>query len=471
MSAPKLWGGRFQAQTASSVEAFTESISFDWRLWRYDIQGSIAHAEALAACGLLTKVEHEAIVEGLGQIEKDIESGALEPRTDLEDVHMNIEAALTDRIGDPAKKLHTGRSRNDQVALDVRLWARDAIRALCNGIRRCQSTLVSQAEGHASAVMPAFTHLQHAQPVLVAHYLLAHVEALDRDHQRLEDCLVRVNVLPLGAGAIAGSTLPIDRRIAARRLGFGDISANSIDTVSDRDHLCELAFCASLIVLHLSRLCEDWILWASSEFRFIEIDDAYCTGSSMMPQKKNPDVAELIRGKTGRVCGALVSLLTMLKGTPSGYNRDFQEDKPPLFESVDTAQACLQMAAEMVEHTRFDTARMLAATEVGHLDATALADYLVRKGTPFREAHGIVGQLVTKCLAEDTQLRQLPLDALQALCPAIADDVFDCLGAGNVVRKYHTLGSSAPGLVAEQTTKWKTTLTQQAADAGGTASV
>ena len=471
MSPSKLWGGRFQAQTASSVEAFTESISFDWRLWRYDIQGSIAHAAALAEAGLLTTVEHEAIVEGLCQIRKDIESGALEPRADLEDVHMNIEAALTERIGEPAKKLHTGRSRNDQIALDVRLWARDAIRALHQGVRDCQSALVAQAESQASAIMPAFTHLQHAQPVLVAHYLLAHVEALDRDHGRLSNCLARVNVCPLGAGAIAGTTLPIDRRLAARQLGFDDVSANSIDTVSDRDHLCELAFAASLIVLHLSRLCEDWILWASSEFRFIEIDDAYCTGSSMMPQKKNPDIAELNRGKVGRASGSLVSLLTMLKGTPSGYNRDFQEDKPPLFESVDTAQACLQMAAEMVEHTGFNTERMLAATEEGHLDATALADYLVRKGTPFREAHSIVGQLVSKCLDEGIPLRQLPLASMQARCPAIADDVFDCLGAENVVLRYRTLGSSAPNLVAEQIAKWQATLSPQADDAGGAASV
>ena len=471
MSAPKLWGGRFQAQTASSVETFTESISFDWRLWRYDIQGSMAHAEALAACDLLTEAEHEAILEGLTQIEDDIASGAIEPRADLEDVHMNVEAALTERIGAPAKKLHTGRSRNDQIALDMRLWARDAIGLLRCGIRSFQCALVSQAEAHASAIMPAFTHLQHAQPVLVPHYLLAHVEAIDRDYQRLGDCLARVNVLPLGAGAIAGSTLPIDRRIAARRLGFADVSANSIDTVSDRDHLCELAFCAGLIVLHLSRLCDDWVLWASSEFAFIEIDDAYCTGSSMMPQKKNPDVAELIRGKAGRVCGALVSLLTMLKGTPSGYNRDFQEDKPPIFDSVDTAQACLQMAAEMVEHTRFNTARMLAAAQHGHLDATALADYLVRKGIPFREAHGIVGQLVTQCLDEGVQLQQLPLDAMQARCPTIAEDVFGCLGAENVVRSYHTLGSSEPGLVAEQIAKWKAALSQPAADADGTAPI
>lgn len=458
MSTEKLWGGRFQADTAWSVETFTESVSFDWRLWPYDIQGSIAHAEALAACGVLTDDEHQAIVDGLSQIGEDISAGTIGPKPELEDVHMNIESALIERIGEPAKKLHTGRSRNDQIALDVRLWARDAISGLEQRIRGCQRALLAQAEAHAATIMPAFTHLQHAQPVLLAHYLMAHIEGLERDRGRLEDCRKRMNVLPLGAGAIAGSTLPIDRRIVARRLGFDEVSPNSIDTISDRDHVCELAFCASLIVLHLSRLCEDWALWSSSEFGFIEIDDAYCTGSSMMPQKKNPDVVELIRGKAGRVCGSLMSLLMMLKGSPTGYNRDFQEDKPSLFDSVDTAQACLELMAEVIEHTRFNAPRLLEAARAGHLDATALAEYLVRRGVPFRDAHAVVGQLVAACVEQGIVLRELPLDSMRAACPEIDSGVFDCLGPENVVAKYRTQGSSEPGMVAEQIANWKAKL-------------
>ena len=458
MSTQKLWGGRFQAQTASSVEAFTESVSFDWRLWPYDIQGSIAHAEALAACGVLTQDERQAITRGLNEVGEDIARGAICPKPELEDIHMSIEAALIERIGEPARKLHTGRSRNDQVALDVRLWARDAIAGLEQHIRTCQRALIAQADAHRAALMPAFTHLQHAQPVLLAHYLTAHTEALERDRQRLQDCLKRVNVLPLGAGAVAGTSLPIDRRLVAQRLGFDEVSANSIDTVSDRDHLCELVFCASLVVVHLSRICEDWVLWASAEFGFIEIDDAYCTGSSMMPQKKNPDVVELIRGKTGRVCGALVTLLTMLKGTPTGYNRDFQEDKPPLFDAVDTARVCLQMMAEVVEHTRFRADRLLDASREGHLDATSLAEYLVCKGVPFREAHRVVGGLVATCVAQGLALQDLPLDAMRAACKQIESDVFEHLGPENVVARYRTLGSSEPGAVAEQIARWKTDL-------------
>ena len=455
MSNEKLWGGRFRSGTAASVEAFSQSVSFDWRLWPYDIQGSLAHAEALHAAGLLSDEEHQAIAGGLGAVAEAIESGEIQPKPELEDVHMNIEAALIERIGLPGKRLHTGRSRNDQVALDVRLWARDAVAALSEGIRGCQQTLLSQAEAHCEAILPAVTHLQHAQPVLLAHYLLAHVEALDRDYQRLQDCLKRINVMPLGAGAIAGSGLPIDRHIVAQRLGFSVVSANSIDTVSDRDHLCELVLCATTLMLHLSRLCEDWVLWSTPEFGFIEIDDAYCTGSSMMPQKKNPDVAELVRGKTGRVCGALTALVTMLKGTPTGYNRDFQEDKPPLFDAVDTAQACVSLTGQMVGHTRFHVERMREAAGEGHLDATAMADHLVRQGVPFREAHHIVGELVAAAIERDVALADLPLQVMRAVCSSIDAGVFGCLGPENVVAAYSTLGSSQPAMVAQQIAVWK----------------
>ncbi len=460
MSERKLWSGRFSAPTASLVESFTESVSFDWRLWRYDIQGSLAHADALHAAGLITQAERDAMVQGLKQIEREIESGQLQPKPELEDVHMNIEAALIERIGDAGKKLHTARSRNDQIALDMRLWARDAAAELRRALRGAQAALVALAESEGDAVMPAFTHLQHAQPVLAAHYLLAHVEALERDRERLADCLKRLNALPLGACAIAGSALPVDRRLVAEKLGFDRVTANSIDAVSDRGHLCELAFCCAMVMAHLSRWAEDWVLWSSAEFGFIDIDDAYCTGSSMMPQKKNPDAAELVRGKTGRVFGDLTALLVLLKAAPTGYNRDFQEDKPAVFDAMDTALASARMAAAVIEHTHFRRGRLETAAEQGHMDATALADYLVRRGVPFRQAHEIVGRLVAQAIARGCALAELPLDVLRRECDAIGEDVYDGLGPRRYVEAYQTLGSSQPAMVARQIEAWRKRLEQ-----------
>ncbi|HEX7550043.1 MAG TPA: argininosuccinate lyase, partial [Candidatus Methylomirabilis sp.] len=382
MAVKKAWGGRFGAETHKQVEAFTASIDVDRRLAPYDIQGSIAHARMLAKCGILTKAEGEKIVAGLAEIREEIARGEFRYDQALEDIHMHVERRLTERIGEVGGKLHTARSRNDQVALDLRLYLRETIGVIREGIRTLQRVLVSKAEVHLNTVMPGYTHVQRAQPILLAHHLLAYFEMFQRDRDRLADCLTRVNVLPLGAGALAGTTLPIDRAYVAKLLDFPVVAANSEDAVSDRDFALEFLSAAAILAMHISRLAEELVLWASAEFGFIDLPDAFATGSSIMPQKKNPDVAELARGKTGRVYGALFTLLTIMKGLPLSYNRDLQEDKPPIFDAADTIQQMLDVLPPMLSAIGFRVDRMRAAASEGFLNATDLADYLVTKGIP-----------------------------------------------------------------------------------------
>jgi len=446
----KPWGGRFQEPTSELVEAFTASIAFDRRLYRYDIEGSIAHARMLARQGMISRNEARSIADGLKDILQDIEHGAFEYSSKDEDIHMAIEKALIQRIGDAGAKLHTGRSRNDQVALDVRLYLRAELLEIIECVRRLKAVLLGLAKEQTETILPGYTHLQKAQPVLLAHYLLAYREMLDRDESRLRDCYRRVNVLPLGAAALAGSSLPIDRAYVARLLKFPEISRNSMDTVSDRDFLAEFLFDASLAMMHLSRFCEDLILWSTGEFNFVEIADAFTTGSSIMPQKKNPDVAELIRGKTGRVYGNLVALLTLLKGLPMSYNRDLQEDKEPLFDTVDTVKACLKILAEMIRHMKFNRGKMQQEAEGGFSTATDLAEYLVMKGVPFREAHGIVGKLVRFCIESNKDLAALSMEEFSPFCSLIGADVYDCLSLQNSVQSRKSYGGTAGEQVREQ---------------------
>jgi len=446
----KPWGGRFQEPTHELVEAFTASISFDRRLFRYDIEGSIAHAKMLARQGIISRNEARSIAEGLKGILQDIEEGAFEFSSSDEDIHMAIEKALIQRTGNAGAKLHTGRSRNDQVALDVRLYLRAEILEMIECVKSLKAVFLDLAKEETQTILPGYTHLQKAQPVLLAHYLLAYREMLDRDESRLRDCHRRVNVLPLGAAALAGTSLPIDRAYVARLLKFPEISRNSMDTVSDRDFIAEFLFVASLIMMHLSRFCEDLILWSTGEFNFVEIADAFTTGSSIMPQKKNSDVAELIRGKTGRIYGNLVALLTLLKGLPMSYNRDLQEDKEPLFDTVDTVKASLKILAEMSRHLKFNREKMRQEAEGGFSTATDLAEYLVMKGIPFREAHGIVGRLVHFCIESQKDLASLSMRVFNSFCPLIGEDVYDCLSIENSVRSRKIYGGTAGEQVWEQ---------------------
>jgi argininosuccinate lyase len=463
-TAPVSRSGRFTREVGADVAQFTQSISFDHRLWRHDIQGSIAHARMLQKIGVLSRPECAAIVRGLDAIARDIAAGRFPWKPALEDVHMNIEAELTRRVPAGAK-LHTARSRNDQVALDVRLWLRDEITALLGEIAGLQRALVALGERYADVLIPGYTHLQRAQPVYLAHHLLAYVEMLERDCERLWDCHSRVNICPLGSGAIAGSTLPLDRAFVARQLGFVDangkvqLTQNSMDAVSDRDFLVEFAAAAALLAVHFSRLAEDVILWAGAEFNFIRISDAYTTGSSLMPQKKNPDIAELARGKTGRVTGNLVALLTLLKGLPMTYNRDLQEDKERLFDTADTVRATTRLLAAMMRNVTVNRAACAAAAGDPSLLATDLADYLVRKGLPFRQAHHVVGAVVA--LAEKTgkALNALTLAELQAADPAGASYFGrDALGVFDLKRAMARRNlTGAPGTkeVAKQLARWR----------------
>ena len=450
----KPWSGRFDKDTDESVEQFTESVSLDRRLYRQDIRASIAHAQMLERCGLIGRDDLAAICEGLAAIEQEIASGTFEFRVPLEDVHMNIEAALVERVGDAGRKLHTARSRNDQVACDMRLWCCEAVDECLGLLRECQRALVEKAEEYADAVMPGLTHLQHAQPVLLAHVLLAHVEMLERDAARLADCRERLNVSPLGACALAGTSLPTDPAGTAEALGFARCFSNSIDAVSDRDFAVEFAFDLSMIAVHLSRLAEDWVLWASSALNFVDLDESYCTGSSIMPQKKNPDVLELLRGKCGRVCGDLMALLVMLKGLPLAYNRDMQEDKAALFDAFDTVRASLEVAARLVRNAAFKRDNLARACLVGYLDATSLAEYLVRRGVPFREAHETVGRIVHMAASDGTRLETLGLEQLRRFSDVIEEDVYELLGAENCVRSYRSHGSSSPAEVRRQLDEW-----------------
>ena len=453
-----MWKGRFQQETSALLQQYSESISFDWRLWRHDIAGSIAHSAALEKAGLLTPEERAQIVAGLQEIGAEIEAGKFSFKPELEDIHMNIEAELTRRIGAAGAKLHTARSRNDQVALDLRLYLRDEADALAAALRAMQRALVALGARHADVIIPGYTHLQRAQPVYFAHHLLAYVEMFDRDRERVLDARKRLNVMPLGSGAIAGSTILLDRELIARELDFPAITQNSMDAVSDRDFAVELLSALALTAVHLSRLSEDVILWASSEFRFITISDAFTTGSSLMPQKKNPDVAELTRGKAGRVIGNLVSLLTTLKGLPMTYNRDMQEDKEPVFDSVDTIKAALAVFAAMLDGISANAVACAAAVADPMLLATDLADYLVNRGIPFRQAHEVIGKAVALCADKRCELPDLTLADYQALSPAFAADVFACLSVATSMNARQAIGAPSPQNVAAQLARWQAAL-------------
>ncbi|SFM01352.1 argininosuccinate lyase [Marinobacter zhejiangensis] len=443
----KPWGGRFSEPTDAFVERFTASVGFDQRLYHHDITGSIAHATMLAEVGVLTDEEKLQIIEGLEAVKADIEAGKFEWSVSLEDVHMNVEARLTDRIGITGKKLHTGRSRNDQVATDIRLYLRDEIDVIAEELTRLRAGLLDLAEREADTIMPGFTHLQTAQPVTFGHHLLAWYEMLVRDADRLQDCRKRVNVMPLGAAALAGTTYPIDRTITARLLGFDRPSENSLDSVSDRDFAIEFCSFAALLMTHMSRFSEELVLWTSAQFDFIDLPDRFCTGSSIMPQKKNPDVPELVRGKTGRVNGHLVSLLTLMKSQPLAYNKDNQEDKEPLFDTIDTVKGCLKAYADMVPAITAKVDNMREAAKRGFSTATDLADYLVKKGMPFRDAHEVVGKAVAFGVAERRDLSEMTLAELQQFSDIIADDVFGVLTLEGSVQARDHLGGTAPAQV------------------------
>ncbi len=444
MSQDKLWGGRFTEPTDAFVERFTASVTFDKRLYAVDIRGSIAHATMLAEVGVLTSVELQQIVSGLTDIKAEIEADKFVWSVKLEDVHMNIESSLTDRIGPTGKKLHTGRSRNDQVATDIRLFVRDEIDEICALLRATQSGILQLAELNIDTIMPGFTHLQIAQPVTFGHHLLAWFEMLQRDYGRMTDCRKRLNVCPLGAAALAGTTFPIDRELTASLLGFDQPTANSLDSVSDRDFAIELCAAASLIMTHLSRFSEELVLWTSTQFDFIDMPDRFCTGSSIMPQKKNPDVPELVRGKSGRVTGHLVSLLMLMKGQPLAYNKDNQEDKEPLFDTLDTVKDCLKAYAAMVPAIKAKKDNMRMAAAKGYATATDLADYLVNKGMAFRDAHEVVGKSVAFGIKAGCDLSELTLSQLQQFSSVIEQDVFTVLTLEGSVNARKHIGGTAP---------------------------
>lgn len=444
----KLWGGRFLKETDRLVEDFHSSISFDQRLYKYDIKGSIAHALMLGQTGIIRPDEAGAIIRGLEEVLADIEEGRVELSVGAEDIHMNVEQLLTEKVGELGKKLHTARSRNDQVALDVRMYLKDEIDNIIALLRGLQLSLLDLAEKHLDTVMPGYTHLQRAQPVTYAHHLMAYCEMFRRDEERLADCRRRTDVMPLGAGALAGTTFPLDRDYVARQLGFAAITENSLDAVSDRDFAVEFTASASLIMVHMSRLCEEIILWSAAEFSFIELDDAYSTGSSMMPQKKNPDVAELIRGKSGRVFGHLQALLAMLKGLPLAYNKDMQEDKEALFDAVDTVKKCLIVFQPMLETIQVKKDVMAEAAQGGFTNATDLADYLVRRGMPFREAHATAGQAVLYCLKKGLPLDRMSLEEYKEFSPLVEGDVYQAIDIKNCVGARKAPGGPAPEAVA-----------------------
>lgn len=446
----KPWSGRFQKATAKNVEKFTSSIHYDQRLYFYDIQGSIAHATMLAKQGILTKHEAAKIVSTLKNILADIEKRKIKFNAPDEDIHMAIEKELINRIGEAGGKLHSGRSRNDQIVLDVRLFLRAEIDNILTILAHLRLQLVKLAKSEIKTIMPGYTHMQKAQPVLLSHYFLAFGEMFVRDAQRLKDCKNRLNVLPLGAAALAGTSLPIDRTQTAKILNFPEISKNSMDTVADRDFIAEFIFAASLTMMHLSRFCEDLILWSSDEFGFIEISDAYTTGSSIMPQKKNPDVAELIRGKTARVYGDLFAIMTLLKGLPMAYNRDLQEDKEPLFDVVDTLKDCLEIFTEMIKHTKFNAAKMYSAAQGGFSTATDVAEYLVKKGVSFRRAHEIVGKIVSSCIKSKKGLAELTLNDYQKFYSGFSADIHDTIKLERAVNSRKHIGGTATAAVLER---------------------
>jgi len=446
----KLWGGRFKEGTNELVEEFTESVSYDKRLAPYDIAGSVAHVKMLEKQGILTSEEADKIIKGLNEILEEIEKGEFKWKKELEDVHMNIEKRLTDKVGPVGGKLHTGRSRNDQVATDVRLYVRKEIKEILNLLKGLRRAFVKQAEENLGVIMPGYTHLQIAQPVLYSHHMLAYYQMFKRDAERFEDTLKRVNVSPLGSAALAGTSYPLDREFTAKLLGFSQVTRNSMDAVSDRDFVAETIFDCAMVMMHLSRLSEELILWSTQEFNFIELPDAFCTGSSIMPQKKNPDVSELTRGKTGRVYGDLVSILTTLKGLPLTYNRDLQEDKEPLFDAIDTVKIALKVNTLIVEGMKPKAERMRQQALKGFSLATDVADYLAKKGVPFREAHRIVGQLVAYCLDKGKDLSQLTVDEFKKFSDKFEEDVLDLMSLEGSVVSRKVIGGTSPERVKEE---------------------
>lgn len=459
----KLWGGRFTKETDQLVNQFNASISFDQKFYRQDILGSIAHAKMLGAQNIISGEESRLIQEGLNGILKDLENKTLEITDEYEDIHTFVEATLIERIGDAGKKLHTGRSRNDQVALDMRLFTRDEIAATDHELRNLLLVLHRVMKENTHTYMPGFTHLQKAQPVTAAHHFGAYFEMFKRDRSRLADIYKRMNYCPLGAGALAGTTYPLDRSMTADLLGFEGPTQNSMDSVSDRDYLIEFLSALSTIMMHLSRFSEEICIWNSNEYQFIELDDAYSTGSSIMPQKKNPDIAELVRGKTGRVYGALISLLTTMKGIPLAYNKDMQEDKELSFDAFDTVKGCLNLFCGMIDTMRLNPDRMADSARKGFTNATDAADYLVKKGVPFRDAHGYVGQLVLACLDKGVSLDTLPLDDYKAICPVFESDIYDAISLKTCVEKRLTLGAPGPDAMAQVLTVNETYLQEHPA--------
>lgn len=442
--AKKPWSGRFKDQQNRLVEEFTASIPFDYILYRYDIQGSIAHCQMLAKCAIITQDEGNSIVKALEEILEEIDQGKLQFQIELEDIHMNIEHRLIEKIGSTGGKLHTARSRNDQVALDMRLYLRDQIDKILGYLATLKKRLEQLARENENTIMPGYTHLQRAQPVLLAHHLLAYCDMFSRDEQRFTENRTRVNIMPLGSGALAGTNYPLDRHYAAHLLNFSGITSNSIDAVSDRDFLIEFASASAILMAHLSRMCEELVLWSTAEFSFIELSDSFCTGSSIMPQKKNPDVPELIRGKSGRVFGGLISLLTLMKGLPLSYNRDMQEDKEPVFDIVETVTGSLRILTALWGEVQINKDRMIQAAKESFTTATDLADYLVGKGVPFREAHHIVGQAVRVCLEQGKSLEELSLEELKTFSPLIDQDVFEWLQLEKSIQRKSGFGSTSP---------------------------
>ena len=443
MPKQKLWGGRFTQPTDKFVEEFTASIDFDKRLYHQDIRGSIAHARMLGKQGIISIDDMESIIHGLQDILRQIEAGNFAFSVALEDIHMNIESRLSEKIGEAGKRLHTGRSRNDQVALDIRLYLRDEIVAISAYLDLLIDSLLCQAEANLEVIMPGFTHLQTAQPILFSHHLMAYVEMIRRDKGRMEDCLRRMNVCPLGAGALAGTTFPIDREHVAEQLDFSGVTRNSLDSVSDRDFALEFLAASSILMMHLSRFSEELILWSTSEFKFVDLSDGFCTGSSIMPQKKNPDVPELVRGKTGRVYGNLMALLTVMKGLPLAYNKDMQEDKEPLFDTIDTVKGSLKIFVDMIRELRVNAARMRTAAAGGYSTATDVADYLVRKGMPFRDAHEVVGKSVAYCVAANKDLPDLTLEEWRTFSSRFDADIAEAITLEASVNARSAIGGTA----------------------------
>ncbi len=450
--------GVFQANTDKRLEAFAESISFDRRLYRHDIRGSIAHAQMLASVGLLTDKEFSQIRDTLREIEIEIDAGKMELRIELEDIHMHVEQALIDRIGDVGRKLHTARSRNDQISTDIRMWVRDALDQVDTLLENLQLAFLSRCDADFDVILPAYTHLQRAQPVLASHYWLAYIEKFARDRARITDCRRRLNQCSLGVAAVAGTTLPIDREQTAKSLDFDGVTANSLDTSSDRDFMLESAFVLSVIASHLSGWAEEWILWSTVEYNFIKIPQAFCTGSSIMPQKVNPDTLELTRGKSARVMGNLQTLMLLIKNLPLAYNRDLQEDKPPLFDSFDTIIAMLELAAPIVQGSELQRKSIASRLEQGYLDATTLMEWMIKQGMPQRRAHHLVGAIVGEAMQREISLADLPLEVMQSHAAEIDSSVFDCLGAANAVAAFVSYGSTAPDQVRAQIERWKAEL-------------